>query len=81
MAGFSSDYIPAFSTMLLDKHKNSNFWYENKCPRCGNDDVSEKNINETVYIICEKCGYMEKAEKKEGILNRKNKKPHKEKDA
>ena len=78
MAGFSSDYIPSFSTMLLDKHKNGRVWDETKCPRCGNDDVSEKNINETAYIVCEKCGYMEKAERKERITSKKS---HKEKDA
>jgi predicted RNA-binding Zn-ribbon protein involved in translation (DUF1610 family) len=70
MAGLSSDYIPSFSTMLLDKHKSANFWYETKCPRCGGDDIIEKTIDDkennkrNTYMVCEKCGYMKKAPKK-----------------
>lgn len=60
MAGLSSDFTPSFSTMLLDKHKSRNFWYETKCPRCGSDDITEKEVSHTAYMVCEKCGYMQK---------------------
>ena len=60
MAGFSSDYIPSFSTMLLDKHKNGRFWYETKCPRCGKRMLAVKGKNARL-LVCQdrECGYKE----------------------
>ena len=45
--------------LMLDKNKKPKYWYDNKCPKCGNDLIQRDE-----FLFCETCGTTLKKEEK-----------------